>query len=396
MLETRLEDQTHPARAIGEQASTVASARQPVRPAEPLRRSWGPALLAALFFVFLAAYAVYLFAFASRSYSVEVRFAVRQADVIRPQQGPSLLGGAMLTTLTESNAVVQYLRSRDALNGIEAQLPLQEAFGRAEIDILQRLPHDATPERRLRFMDKMIRPHFDHTSGIVSVEVRAFSPEEAQSLAVLVETLSENLVNRMSLLARRGLLAAAERDAAEAELRLGALRDETRDLRERTERLDPRRNAVAADELRAKLEVEISIQRALLDQQRRFMAENGLQLVQQRERVEALERELREQVRRGTAGTDSALPATLRQFEALEFQVMNAQKAFDATMATLERARSDANRQQIYLSPIVRPSLPVQAAYPKYWHDLATATALGALAGLLLLLLFRTLREHLG
>jgi capsular polysaccharide transport system permease protein len=395
MLETKLRNEVpHPPEAQKAETSSIpVLVRNKLK---PQRLPSGPALVLVFVLLALASYATYLFAYASKLYAVEVRFAVRIADLVRPQQGPSLFGGAMIATLTESNAVVQYLRSRDALDSIDTQMPVQQLFARPDIDIFQRLRANAPPERALQYMNRMVIPHFDHTSGIVTVEVRAFSPEEARSLAVLVENLAEALVNRMSSLARQGLLTAVERETAEAEARLAALRDELRDLRERSERLDPRRNALAADELRAKLETEIAMQRARLEEQRRFIRDSAPQIVQQRDRLEALQRELREQVLSGTASSEQSLPATLRQFEALEFAVMNAQKAYDAALATLERARGDANRQQIYLSPIVRPSLPLQEAYPRPWHELLTFGALGSLAGLLMLLLMRTLREHVA
>ena len=395
MLETKLRNEVpHPPEAQKAETSSIpALVRNKLK---PQRMPSGPVLVLVFVLLALASYATYLFAYASKLYAVEVRFAVRIADLVRPQQGPSLFGGAMIATLTESNAVVQYLRSRDALDSIDTQMPIQQLFARPDIDIFQRLRANAPPERALQYMNRMVIPHFDHTSGIVTVEVRAFSPEEARSLAVLVENLAEALVNRMSSLARQGLLTAVERETAEAEARLAALRDELRDLRERSERLDPRRNALAADELRAKLETEIAMQRARLEEQRRFIRDSAPQIVQQRDRLEALQRELREQVLSGTASSEQSLPATLRQFEALEFAVMNAQKAYDAALATLERARGDANRQQIYLSPIVRPSLPLQEAYPRPWRELLTFGALGSLAGLLLLLLMRTLREHVA
>lgn len=395
MLETKLRNEVpHPPEAQKAETSSIpVLVRNKLK---PQRLPSGPALVLVFVLLALASYATYLFAYASKLYAVEVRFAVRIADLVRPQQGPSLFGGAMIATLTESNAVVQYLRSRDALDSIDTQMPVQQLFARPDIDIFQRLRANAPPERALQYMNRMVIPHFDHTSGIVTVEVRAFSPEEARSLAVLVENLAEALVNRMSSLARQGLLTAVERETAEAEARLAALRDELRDLRERSERLDPRRNALAADELRAKLETEIAMQRARLEEQRRFIRDSAPQIVQQRDRLEALQRELREQVLSGTASSEQSLPATLRQFEALEFAVMNAQKAYDAALATLERARGDANRQQIYLSPIVRPSLPLQEAYPRPWRELLTFGALGSLAGLLLLLLMRTLREHVA
>ncbi|WP_426959662.1 hypothetical protein [Muricoccus radiodurans] len=363
-------------------------------PRQAPQRAGGTRWIALLGLAAFLGYAGYELGWASDLYATEIRFAVRQADTPRLQPGPSLLGGGMLATVTESNAVVQYLRSRDALDGLAARLDLRRMFGRAEIDPLSRLSADASPEALLRHLEGHLRPHFDHTSGIVTVQLRAFSAEEARDLAVAVEALAEALVNRMSLTARQGLLAAVQGEAAEAERKLAGLRDRLREFRERNARLDPRRSAAAADELRARLETEISAQRALLDQQRRYLAEGAPPVIQARERLEALERELREQIRRNTGAGDEALTVALRGYEALEADTQAAQKSYEAVLATLERTRSDADRQQIYLAHVVRPSLPGSPSYPRHWQNIGTAAALCGLGGLLLLLLVRTLREH--
>lgn len=365
-------------------------------PPPPRRRSSGLRLLAALGAVAMLGYAGYLFGVQSDVYATEASFAVRQADMPRLAGGSGLLGApGMLATLTESNAVVQYLRSRDALNELETRLPLRRFFERDGIDPLSRLSANATPEDLLLYLRQRVRPYFDHTSGIVTVEVQAFSPTETRDLAVAVEDLAEALVNRMSISARRGLMAAAEAEVEASSRHLAELRDRLRSFREQTERLDPTRSAVAADTLRARLENEISIQRAQLDQQRAYLAETSPAMRQGQERLEALQRELREQLRQNTGERDGALTAALHDYEALEAEMASAQKSYEAVLETLERTRGDANRQQIYLAHVVRPWLPSSPSFPRRWQELGTALAIGLLGGLLLLLLARTVREHI-
>jgi capsular polysaccharide transport system permease protein len=362
-------------------------------PAPRPRRGGGAILLVAL--AGFLAYAAYLFLWTSDVYVSELRFAVRQADQPRMQSGVPMLGTPMVATVTESNAVVQFLRSHDALEGLEQRLDLRRMFGDPAIDWLARLPEGASPEQLRRYMSHHLRPYFDHTNGIVAVELRAFSAPDALALAEAVRAMSEELVNRMSLAARRGLLANVEAEVAEAERRLARARDELRRFREANEILDPRRSAEASDELRARLEADITLLSAELEQVRRFSAESAPGVVQRRERIAALQGQLRDLARRTTGADREALSAALRGFETLETEAMLALKSYEALLATLERSRSDAGRQQLYLAEVVRPTLPRAATYPRRFDNLATAAAVALLGGLLLLLLARTLREHL-
>ncbi|MDW8315609.1 MAG: hypothetical protein RMK64_11610 [Rhodovarius sp.] len=378
----------------GQPAPPVTPRSDPRPPAVQRHRGLGRSIIIAALLAFLA-YAAYLFAWASDVYVSELRFAVRQADQPRFQTATAMLGTPMVATVTESNAVVQYLRSHDALQALEQRLDLRRIFSNPSIDVFSRLPEGASPERLRRYLIRHVRAYFDQTNGIVAVEVRAYSPADALALAEAVRALSEELVNRMSLAARRGLLHAVEAEMAEAESRLARARDELRHFRETHELLDPRRTAEASDELRARLEAEITLQRAQLDQMRRFSTDNAPAVLQQRERVAALEAQLREVQRRATAADREALTAALRRFETLETEAMLALKSYEALLTSLERARSDANRQQLFLAEVVRPTLPRAPTYPRRAESLATAAAVVLLGALLALLIGRTVREHL-
>jgi capsular polysaccharide transport system permease protein len=387
--------QRHALRPATEDAATAAMPQPISLPARSTRHAGrgGWLICAAALLLFLAYAAQQLF-WSSPVYETEIRFAVRQADAPRMTAGPSVLGASMLPTITESHAVVQYLRSRDALAELEERLPLREMLGRPEIDWLARVPPDAPPERLLHNLSRFVRPQFEHTSGIITVRVRAFTPEETLALARTVEALAERLVNRMSLGARQGLLAAVQAEASAAEERLSRLRDELLTLRRQTEQLDPRRTAAAADGLRSRLEAEIAEQRVQLTRMLRFQSEQSPAVRQQRASIEALETELRDQIRRAVGSGDEALTLALRRYEALDGEMQSAQRSYEALLATLERTRGDANRQQIYLAHIVRPTLPGSFDMTTRWTNVGTAAGLGLLGALLLLLVGRTIREH--
>jgi capsular polysaccharide transport system permease protein len=391
-----LEERARP--PVRRDAAAPAAAPTPPIDVPPLprqRRSAGARGWLLLALAGFLAYAAYLFVWASDVYVSELRFAVRQADQPRVPTGVPMLGTSMVATVTESNAVVQFLRSHDALEGLEHRLDLRRMFGDPAIDWLARLPEDASPVRLRRYLSHHLRPYFDQTNGIVTVEARAFSAADALALAEAVRAMSEDLVNRMSLAARRGLLDSVEAEVAEAERRLARARDELRRFREANEILDPRRTAEASDELRARLEADITLLRAELEQMGRFTAASAPSMVQRRERIAALEGQLRDLTRRATGAERETLTTALRGFETLETDAMLALRSYEALLGTLERARSDANRQQLYLAEVVRPTLPRAAAHPRRVEHLLTAAALALLGALLGLLIARTVRDHL-
>lgn len=340
-------------------------------------------------------YAAYLFFWASEVYVADVRFAVRQADQARVQSGVPMLGTPMVATVTESNAVVQFLRSHDALEALGERLDLRRMFGDASIDVLARLPAGASDEQLRRYLSGYLRPYFDHTNGIVAVEARAFSASDALALAEAVRTLSTDLVNRMSFAARRGMLGSVEAEAAEAEQRLARARDAVQQFRQANELFDPRRTAEASDELRARLETELTLQRAELAQRRVYTANAAPAVTRQRERIIALQNQLQELQQRATGEQRDALASALRSYETLETEATLALRSYEALLGSLERARSDAGRQQLYLAEVVRPTLPGAATYPRPLESLASAAAVAVLFGLIGLLVTRTVRDHM-
>jgi capsular polysaccharide transport system permease protein len=84
-------------------------------------------------------------------------------------------------------------------------------------------------------------------------------------------------------------------------------------------------------------------------------------------RIETTERQIAELKGRltRTDGAGQTVASSLVKFEELEFQRQFAEKLYTLAQADLDRARLRADRQSVYLTVFVPPSLPEESRYPR-------------------------------
>jgi capsular polysaccharide transport system permease protein len=82
------------------------------------------------------------------------------------------------------------------------------------------------------------------------------------------------------------------------------------------------------------------------------------------------------------------------EYERLSLEMDFADKQLAAAMASLESARSQALRQQLYLITVAKPSLPDAAVLPRRARSVVTTVILGLVSWGILALLLAGVREH--
>ncbi|MGK7870477.1 hypothetical protein [Falsiroseomonas sp. E2-1-a20] len=334
---------------------------------------------------------------AADQFAVELRFVVRPADPSRAALPAGMLAGAAAGN-TDAYAVVQHLQSRDGILAVARHADVRGILGHEAADWLARLDPAAPLETALRAWRRQVQAYYDRASGIVSVEVRAFTPADALALALAVETASEELVNAMSARSRAELVAAAVRDVDQAEGRFAAARAAVQTFRDGRQVVDPRRNAQAYSEHLVRLQSELIAMRAQLANLRRVMSDSTTQVMQLLGNIRGTEDQIAAVQAQLTDSAPGAATLThsIGGFEAVETEVIFAQRAYEAAMAALERARGEASRQQVYLAPVVRPVAPEHALYPMRLANTGTVLAATLLAWFVGLVALRALREHLA
>jgi capsular polysaccharide transport system permease protein len=338
---------------------------------------------------------VYFVQFAAPQYDSEARFLIRGR-----QQAPASGLGEMLQTAgfraasEEAMGVRDYLQSHDAVAAVRARLPLVDIFRRPEADEIARLWWaEPTAERLHDYFRRMVATEYDTTSSITTLRVRSFRPEDSKALTEALLRLSEDMVNRLNQRLLEDGLRVAREEVGRAEARLTAVQLNMTSFRERERAVDPTRSAALALENLGRLEGALAQSRAELTEAQRFVRGENPRVLQLRNRIEALNTQVTEErSRMSSAGV--GLSQQIGEYERLSTERELARTQLASATSSMERARVDAQRQQIFLLRVVEPNLAEYARYPKGVQTMLYIFICLSVAYGLAWLLVAGMREH--
>lgn len=318
--------------------------------------------------------AVYYGFFASDQYAASGHFVVRhRAENPAAMSTLSFLGlGTSGTGSTPDMLVVNdYMASLQMIKDLAPHLDLRSMYADTGADWLARLKpsygKDTISDEDLRdYWLKMAMVHFDQTTGLSTFEVRAFTAEDAKTIADAVFERGEELVNRLSERAQEDSLQLARREVENYRQRALDSLDALLAFQEKAQQVDPQGFASARTQIQAGIEQEVTQLQAQLDVLRKKLPEDAPGITQVRDRLGVIERQLIAERAKSTvsSGGDSAAQI-LNEFAKLKLESEFATQAYMSSLASLESARLEAIRQNLYLETFVRPHLPQIPEYPQ-------------------------------
>lgn len=367
-----------------------------IRPARPSLRGLS---FAALVLTPIAVASAYYFAVAADQYVAEFRFTLNTVDPVRVDPLARFAGNATRSpAASESQILVQYMTSRAIVDQIDGSLDLRRLFSPPEADWWARLPRPASIEELVHYWKGQVDPSYDPADGTVTVRVRGFAPADALRLSQEIVAVSEKLVNELSLRARRDTVVHANTDLAQAERRLNAVLGDIRAFRDREGLIDPARTAEATGALATRLRDELLNANTELSTLKTYMTDNAPTVKLLKARILSLEAQRRSLGREMTDPDNSrsdTLSHALGAYEQLESEHKFAEAAYQHALQSLDEARANADRQQVFIASFIPPSLPEEALYPRRWRSLGTialtALAVWGIGGLTV----QSIRDHL-
>lgn len=292
----------------------------------------------------------------------------------------SALGGRQ--SPTEPYVVTDYISSLELVAKLDQDGWLKARFAGGDPDWIQALSADASREDIHAFWQTAVSASLDTTTGLISLTVKAYTPEDSQAIAARIVEECSALLSRMVERARHDKMQDAKDLVAHAQERFMAAQEALRELRADEYQIDPE---MAADTSFQQLMQLISA-RISLDVQLRVMSpgldENAPQLKVLKARIAALDAEIETAKAALTAkdGAPGAAANYLADFESRETERLLAVGLYQSALDSLERARLSVERQAFYLAPFVPPLKPDYAAGP----DVEGSVGIVALLGMLL------------
>lgn len=346
--------------------------------------------------------AMYFLLIASDQYAAEARFSVRGSEQTSTDVLGMLSGGASSSANTGDSYIVQdYIGSRELVDRLEARIGLRAKFDTPAADWWARFPASEPVEEFLPYWQDMTTVNYDHYSGIISLEVRAFSPEDARQIAAAIVDESRGLVNRLSEQSRLDTVAFAQREVQFAEERLREARAAVTRFRNAENTVNPAAIAQAHEALIAELDGQLNKAEADLRGLEGLVGPEAPSRRILENRIAAIKSQIAERrTRVGTGetavdGTSQGISAQLAAFQDLETETEFAQKAYLSSLASLESARAEAKREQRYLATFVSPSIPQDATYPlRYLNTLLVLVGSLVLWGISALL-YAAVKDHM-
>ncbi len=340
---------------------------------------------------------VYYSLIASDIYISESRFIVRSPQ--KPVQS-GLLGDLLQSTgITHSQddtyAVRDFILSRDAVKELESKFDIRKVYAVGHGDIFARFPdfdRDRSFEAFLKYYRKHVGVDYDPVTSITVLTVRGFSAEDAYRINNLLLDMSERLINGLNERSRSDLIRFAENEvkiatdkARDASLAMLAFRSQQSVF-------EPDKQAAIQLEGVAKLEAELVSTEAELAQLKKLSPGNP-QIVGMESRAETLRNAIGSEAAKVTSGKGS-LSAYASEFERLTLASTFADKQLGVALASLETARSEAARKQLYLERLVQPNLPDKAMEPRRLRAVLTVFLFGLVLWGTASLILAAIREH--
>ncbi len=320
--------------------------------------------------------AVYYALIASNQFVAEARFAVRTAQVESiSDKLKSALASVNVTATVPTMAgqdayiIATYIRSRAIVDDLQKDVDLRDIFRRPEADFWAKLKDNASIEDLVSYWQNMVTAYVDAPSGVVTISIKAFRPDDALKLSQAVLKASENLANSVSAHARADATRRAEGEVARAEGKVVAALADLRSFRDANGLIDPGSQAASTGTLLTGLLAQkIKLQNNYFVASR-AMSPEAPTVQSLKTRLAGLDQQIDELKAKLTGDSPEAknISAVLPKFEELELQRGFSEKLYTMAQDALERARQKAEAQSIYVSVFVPPALPEEAKFPERW-----------------------------
>lgn len=387
--------------AVAETAKTVEET-QPindtvVKPEKKKKRRKFQPLLWATVIVPTVCSVVYFGFIASDQFTSQSSFVVRSAknQSAATGLGAILQGAGFSRSQDDTYTVREYLHSRSALAILNEAMPVRR-FYETQGDIFSRFNGfgwNGEEEAFYQYYADKVAINFDSVSGVSTLAVTSFTSKESQQINQALLEQGEELINQLNERARQDTLRYAEETVQTAEERVKEAADNLTVFRIQHGVFDLKAQSEVQMSLVSKLQDELILIQTQLDQVRAVTPENP-QIAGLKAREQSLRKEIALQMKAIAGGGEGSLSTQAADYQRIVLENQLAEQQLTAAITSLENAKADANRRQLYLEVIEHPSQPDMPYRPKRLYNIAATLIIGLMVYGILSLLLTSIREH--
>lgn len=278
--------------------------------------------------------------------------------------GLGILGVGISSQMQDAKIIEAYLSSPDILSAIDTTFHLKRYFQSDALDVISRLPPNATFEAFLETYRQHLNVVYDEVSGILHVAFCHTNPVAARDITAYLIKHTEQQLNVYNKRNARKQLQFVEAQVAKNKEALDTSTRAMEAYQNEHLLLDPYLEAQTRNNIIASLESTLVKKEAEHNQMQRYMSKRSFELIKLKNEIEELKRTIT-QSRKALTGSDhERLNALLFAFERLKAKAAFDAEVYKQSLLQLELARVDTSKQGKVIVKITEPNLPDGYTYP--------------------------------
>lgn len=338
---------------------------------------------------------VYYTAIASPGYVSEVRFIVRSSVPLLSRNRYSSDTVEPKAKIAQDTAVLlNYLDSPAMIQDLEKKIDFINVYGRDDIDLISRIPENPTQDEILKYWKKHYSASVNPKSGIVELNVVAYSPQEAHELVTLVLQLSEQQINRLNSGMWDDLRNSTQKDVDAATKEVSDLRSKIRDTQNQTGVFDVGLSAESLTTILTGIETRIADLKGRRFALSQSVKEGSPQLSDMDRQLAGLEQQSQELRAKATglSGDGSGNLADYSSvFDQIKLDLKMAEQKLKLAITDLEKVKLVSSLQLIYVDNFTEPTTPDENKYPNiplalFIQFLVLTAVCGAACGMVIMI----------
>lgn len=319
-----------------------------------------PSLSATIYYSFIA----------SDQYVAEAKFTVSGGMPPVSDGIGAFTGIPAIAIVQDTQIVVNYIHSRAAVEKLESLVDIRKVYATRDADWLSRFNPKKPIEKLVRYWDDMTSASISMPGGIVTLKVRAFTPQDATKIANAVLEISESLINELNDRMNHDAVTNSQKELDLTFRRLTKAQVALETARNDTGLLDAVKVADALSKLITGTRSSLLKLQAEYTTDLKYVSASAPQMRALKSRIEVTRAQITELESKLThtklsSGDGPTLANSITKFSELNLEHQIAEHLYSGAAASLEIARVMAERKTMYLDTFVKPVLPQEPQYPR-------------------------------
>ena len=267
-----------------------------------------------------------------------------------------LTGGS--STSSDTSIVISFLHSRDLVEEVNKQINLLDIFNKTN-DLFYKFG-EGSIEDLVKYWRKRVVITYDTTTGLVTYEIQAFTPEDSLIISKIVLKEIKKVINQISQESREAVLKNAQEEVGKAEQRLRDITKSQKQFRTEQRSLNPFGSSNNLVEQISIIEGKISNTKREIDTLvKQDINPDSNVFKRAMLKLETLNTQI------GKLKSQSGINAEkMAEFEHLELDKQFAQELYTTSLITLQQAQTRSDSLQKYLAVFKHPKLAETSTIP--------------------------------